>query len=105
MTSISEPLKVQKVKRKLTDQEKAAALVLFNDGTGISKEEFQRQLENATIERYPTAEENPNCCYHQNNPMAPMFCIEGHLTECHQGMDCEEARCEHYKTQIEESDE
>lgn len=30
-------------------------------------------------------------------PMAAMFCSEGHMLECHQGMSCEEARCSHFE--------
>lgn len=29
------------------------------------------------------------------SPMACMFCSQGHMTECHYGMDCEEAQCDH----------
>ncbi len=37
---------------------------------------------------------NPKChCLH---PMAAHFCMEGHMTECHAGMTCEEAECSHY---------
>lgn len=37
---------------------------------------------------------NPNChCLH---PMQSHFCMEGHMTECHAGMNCEEADCSHY---------
>jgi hypothetical protein len=31
--------------------------------------------------------------------MACMFCPEGHMTECHAGMSCEEADCDHYRAQ------
>jgi hypothetical protein len=88
--------KVEKVMRRLTEQEKAAALLLYDSSLGISKEEFQKRMDDVVVETYPTAQENPNCCIHQN-PMGPMFCMEGHLLECHQGMDCEEAQCNHYK--------
>jgi hypothetical protein len=36
---------------------------------------------------------NPDC--HCTNPMQAMMCMEGHLTECHAGMDCATARCSH----------
>ncbi len=38
---------------------------------------------------------NPNC--HCHNPMQAHFCMEGHMTECHSGMTCEEAECSHYQ--------
>ena len=31
--------------------------------------------------------------------MACMFCTEGHVLECHAGMTCEEAECDHYQAQ------
>jgi hypothetical protein len=43
---------------------------------------------------------NPQC--HCPNPMAPMFCLEGHLTECHAGMSCAEAHCSHYERACDE---
>ena len=33
------------------------------------------------------------------SPIACTFCTEGHMTECHSGMTCEEAECDHYKAQ------
>lgn len=30
------------------------------------------------------------------DPRQAFFCMQGHLTECHVGMTCEEARCSHY---------
>ena len=36
---------------------------------------------------------NPAC--HCPTPMAAMFCMEGHMLECHAGMDCATARCSH----------
>jgi hypothetical protein len=38
---------------------------------------------------------NPQC--HCPHPMAAMFCMEGHMLECHAGMSCVEAQCSHYK--------
>ena len=36
---------------------------------------------------------NPECqC---PTPMAAMFCMSGHMTECHAGQGCAEARCSH----------
>lgn len=32
------------------------------------------------------------------NPMQAFFCMEGHMTECHVGMSCEEAECSHYES-------
>lgn len=31
------------------------------------------------------------------NEMQAFFCDDGHLTECHVGMSCEEAECSHYE--------
>jgi hypothetical protein len=40
------------------------------------------------------------------NPMQAFFCMEGHMTECHVGMTCEEAECSHYEAaHLEESDD
>ena len=38
---------------------------------------------------------NGNCPFHATQTMACMFCNQGHLLECHQGMDCHEAQCDH----------
>ena len=35
-------------------------------------------------------------CHCTSNPMQAIFCMEGHMTECHAGMSCEEAQCSHY---------
>jgi hypothetical protein len=45
---------------------------------------------------------NPDC--HCHHPMQAHFCMEGHMTECHAGMSCEEARCSHYESR-EQQDE
>lgn len=38
---------------------------------------------------------NPDChCLH---PMQAHFCMEGHMTECHAGMTCEQAQCSHWR--------
>ena len=37
---------------------------------------------------------NPECrCF---NTMVAMFCMTGHMLECHYPYDCEEAQCSHY---------
>lgn len=36
---------------------------------------------------------NPNC--HCKTPVEAMFCMEGHMTECHAGMTCDQAECSH----------
>jgi len=36
---------------------------------------------------------NPKC--HCLTSMEAFFCMEGHLTECHAGMNCNEAECSH----------
>ncbi len=42
---------------------------------------------------------NPDChCY---TAMQAMYCPEGHMLECHAGMDCQEAECEHYLRETE----
>jgi len=30
-----------------------------------------------------------------SSPLGCMFCLEGHMLECHKGMDCYEAQCDH----------
>jgi hypothetical protein len=42
---------------------------------------------------------NPAC--HCSTPMQAFFCMEGHMLECHAGMNCAEARCAHYIQQME----
>jgi len=34
------------------------------------------------------------------NEMQAFFCGEGHLTECHAGMSCEDAECSHYEREM-----
>jgi hypothetical protein len=43
-------------------------------------------------------EGNPNC--HCSTPMVAMFCMEGHPTECHAGMDCATAQCSHWWREV-----
>jgi hypothetical protein len=38
-----------------------------------------------------------NCPFGARSAMACMFCAEGHVTECHAGMDCGTAQCDHLK--------
>jgi hypothetical protein len=46
---------------------------------------------------------NPKC--HCPTAMAAMFCMEGHMTECHAGMSCAEAQCSHWeRARLEEDD-
>jgi hypothetical protein len=46
---------------------------------------------------FTEADINPRClCL---NEMQAFFCSEGHLTECHVGMTCEEAECSHYEAE------
>jgi hypothetical protein len=45
---------------------------------------------------------NPDCTC--TNPMQAFMCAEGHLTECHKGMNCEEAECSHLAQYDEEGD-
>jgi hypothetical protein len=42
---------------------------------------------------------NPKC-HCANSPMQAMFCMEGHMTECHAGMTCEQAQCSHYQRSL-----
>ena len=44
---------------------------------------------------YKPPQETPNCTCMESG-LNPMFCMEGHLLECHVGLDCEEAQCSHY---------
>lgn len=34
------------------------------------------------------------------SPMACMFCLYGHMTECHYPLTCEEAKCSHYLEEV-----
>ena len=44
-----------------------------------------------------TTDCNPKC--HCLSPMQAHFCMEGHMTECHAGMNCEEAECSHFESE------
>jgi hypothetical protein len=46
---------------------------------------------------YPQPDENPNCLCMQGGGglSAAFFCQMGHMTECHSGMSCSDARCSH----------
>lgn len=47
---------------------------------------------------YPPMSQNPLCRCAQRGPMAgmaAMFCLCGHMTECHYPFTCEEAACGH----------
>lgn len=47
----------------------------------------------AETRSYPPPAENPNCrC---PNLLAAMFCMTGHMTECHYPMTCASAQCAH----------
>lgn len=37
---------------------------------------------------------NMDC--HCHHPLQAHFCMEGHMTECHVGMSCAQAKCSHY---------
>jgi hypothetical protein len=53
---------------------------------------------------YPPPEENKNCrCY--PNMMQAFFCNQGHMTECHVGMDCATAVCGHLPRYVQDSPE
>jgi len=39
--------------------------------------------------------EEGKCPREPRSALGCMFCTEGHMTECHQGMDCYEAQCDH----------
>ena len=50
---------------------------------------------------FPPAYFNPNCqC--RKDQKNPMYCMTGHLTECHYPLECEEANCSHYKSEVDE---
>ncbi len=38
------------------------------------------------------------CPLEQRREIACMFCLFGHLTECHYPKNCEEAKCSHFET-------
>jgi len=43
---------------------------------------------------------NPDCIC--SNPMAAMFCLTGHMLECHYPWRCSEVECSHYQAQQEQ---
>jgi len=42
------------------------------------------------------------CEMKATSPMACMFCLYGHLTECHYPLLCAEACCSHYQREVEQ---
>jgi len=44
---------------------------------------------------------NPDCIC--PTAMAAMFCMTGHMLECHYPLHCEDARCDHYRREVEGS--
>lgn len=46
---------------------------------------------------------NPDC--HCPTIQQALFCMEGHITECHAGMACSEAKCNHYALEEQEADD
>lgn len=48
------------------------------------------------VKTHIVTEEEVNLNCHCPLPVAAHFCMEGHMTECHAGMTCEEADCFHY---------
>lgn len=51
---------------------------------------------------YPIPSDNPKCVC--PNPMAAMFCMTGHMLECHYPMSCSEAECSHWAVEMEYDD-
>lgn len=47
-----------------------------------------------TYPNYPPPNNNP-ACQCRGNPMRQMFCMSGHMTECHYPYDCATAGCSH----------
>jgi len=45
-----------------------------------------------------------SCPLGANIPHACMFCVYGHMTECHYPLACDEAECAHYRAEIEADD-
>lgn len=45
-------------------------------------------------------ESDVNLECHCADVMQAFFCGEGHLTECHAGMNCEDAQCSHYESYV-----
>jgi len=51
------------------------------------------QSNNGAMHAITADEVNPDCtCV---LPMDAFWCGEGHLTECHKGLNCEQAECSH----------
>ena len=42
---------------------------------------------------------NPKC--YCPSPLAAFWCPEGHMLECHAGMSCGQAECDHYQRELE----
>jgi hypothetical protein len=53
-----------------------------------------REIDERPLLSYPQPADNP-ACQCKENPMRAMFCMLGHLTECHAPGDCLSARCTH----------
>ena len=54
---------------------------------------------------YATPELTPGCICRERGPMASMFCMTGHMLECHHPLDCREAACGHLQRYDGEIDE
>jgi len=61
------------------------------------------QSHNGAMHMITAEEVNLECtCF---TPIAAFWCMEGHMTECHKGMNCERAECSHLERYDDESDE
>lgn len=58
-----------------------------------------RNVDGTPMEDLVITEEMVNMNCHCTTEREAFFCMEGHLTECHAGMLCEDAFCDHYRRQ------
>ena len=54
---------------------------------------------------YAPPQQSPQCRCRDRGPMASMFCMTGHMTECHHPLDCRQAGCNHLQRYEEETDQ
>jgi hypothetical protein len=65
----------------------------------MEKGQRQQIEEMEAHSRYPTGIgqiERGKCPKGATSPLACAMCLEGHLLECHAGMTCRQAQCNHF---------
>lgn len=89
----------EQLENRLKKQEESLVQALVrlgvdeNEAKTLAKKEIEKMGSTKTM--------RGDCPMGAFNPMACMFCIFGHMTECHYPHTCEDAECSHYRQEIE----